>query len=115
VPSTKPLSPLIEYCQVAPTSKPLTVITPWQTDAVGNVSDISKNTSPIVIDTTDPIFERQSTVVNANINTPITTTVYDVPSTNNQIIQAITVDITCVGDYATNITRILTVDSKALY
>jgi hypothetical protein len=32
-----------------------------------------------------------------------------------QIIQAITVDITCVGDYATNITRILTVDSKALY
>jgi hypothetical protein len=42
-----------------------------QTDAVGNVSDISKNTSPIVIDTTDPIFERQSTVVNANINSQV--------------------------------------------
>ncbi|CAB9542320.1 hypothetical protein formerly called flagellar hook-length control protein FliK, partial [Bathymodiolus brooksi thiotrophic gill symbiont] len=44
--------------------------------------DISKNTSPIVIDTTDPIFERQSTAVNANINTPITTTVYDAQATN---------------------------------
>jgi hypothetical protein len=53
-----------------------------QTDAVGNVSNISKNTSPIVIDTTDPIFERQSTAVNANINTPITTTVYDAQATN---------------------------------
>jgi hypothetical protein len=30
-----------------------------QTDAVGNVSDISKNTSPIVIDTTDPTFGLQ--------------------------------------------------------
>jgi hypothetical protein len=29
--------------------------------------------------------------------------------------KAITVDITCIGDYATHITRILTVDSKALY
>ncbi len=53
-----------------------------QIDAFGNVSDISKNTSPIVIDTTDPIFERQSTAVNANINTPITTTVYDAQATN---------------------------------
>jgi hypothetical protein len=35
-------------------------------------------------------------------------------STNNQIIQAIAVDIACGGDFATRITRILTVDSKAL-
>jgi hypothetical protein len=36
-----------------------------QTDAGGNVSDIGKNTLRIVVDNTGPIFERQSTAVNA--------------------------------------------------
>ena len=53
-----------------------------QIDAFGNVSDISKNASRIVVDSTGPIFEQQSTTVNANINTPIATTVYDAQATN---------------------------------
>ena len=53
-----------------------------QTDAVGNVSDIGKNTLRIVVDNTGPIFERQSTAVNVNVNAPITTTVYDAQATN---------------------------------
>jgi hypothetical protein len=45
-----------------------------QIDAVGNVSDISKITSPIIVDTTDTIFDQQQPIT-ANIfpNTPITT------------------------------------------
>jgi hypothetical protein len=62
-PLTKPLSPLTEYCQVAPTSKPLTVIKPL----------LNAN----------PIFDLQSTTINASINAPITTTVYDAQATNH--------------------------------
>ncbi|CAC9963186.1 hypothetical protein [uncultured Gammaproteobacteria bacterium] len=53
-----------------------------QTDAAGNVSDISKNTLRIVVDSTGPIFDLQPTMVNININAPITTTVYDAQTTN---------------------------------
>jgi hypothetical protein len=53
-----------------------------QIDAFGNVPDISKNAARIVVDSTGPIFEQQSTTVNANINTPIATTVYDAQATN---------------------------------
>jgi hypothetical protein len=49
-----------------------------QTSAAGNISDIGKNTLRIVIDNTNPIFDLQSaTTVNARVNSPITTTVYD--------------------------------------
>jgi hypothetical protein len=53
-----------------------------QTDAVGNVSDIGKNTLRIVVDNTDPTFDLQPTALNVNVNTPITTTVYDAQATN---------------------------------
>ncbi len=53
-----------------------------QTDIAGNISDISKNTSRIVVNTIGPIFEQQPTEINANINTSITTTVYDAQATN---------------------------------
>ncbi|CAC9608585.1 hypothetical protein [uncultured Gammaproteobacteria bacterium] len=53
-----------------------------QTDAVGNVSDISKNTLRIIVDTTDPIFDQQPTTVITYVNAPITTTVYDAQVTN---------------------------------
>ncbi len=54
-----------------------------QIDAVGNVSDISKITSPIIVDTTDPIFDQQQPITaNISPNTPITTTVYDAQVTN---------------------------------
>ncbi|CAC9623987.1 hypothetical protein [uncultured Gammaproteobacteria bacterium] len=53
-----------------------------QTDIAGNISDISKNTSRIVVNTIGPIFEQQPTEINANIHTSITTTVYDAQATN---------------------------------
>ncbi len=53
-----------------------------QTDAVGNVSDIGKNTLRIIVDNTDPTFDLQPTAINVNVNTPITTTVYDAQATN---------------------------------
>jgi hypothetical protein len=53
-----------------------------QTDAVGNVSDIGKNTLRIVVDNANPIFNLQPTAINVNVNTPITTTVYDAQATN---------------------------------
>jgi hypothetical protein len=52
-----------------------------QTDAVGNVSDIGKNTLRIVVDNTDPTFDLQPTAINVDLNTPITTTVYDAQAT----------------------------------
>jgi hypothetical protein len=48
----------------------------------GNVSDISKNIARIVVDNTDPTFDLQPTEINADVNTPITTTVYDAQATN---------------------------------
>ncbi len=53
-----------------------------QTDAVGNVSDIGKNTLRIVVDNTGPIFNLQPTEINVDVDTPITTTVYDAQATN---------------------------------
>jgi hypothetical protein len=54
-----------------------------QIDAVGNVSDLSKITSPIIVDTTDPILDQQQPITaNISPNTPITTTVYDAQVTN---------------------------------
>ncbi len=53
-----------------------------QIKRTGDVSDISKNTSPIVIDTTDPIFDLQPTTVDIRVNAPIATTVYDAQVTN---------------------------------
>jgi hypothetical protein len=53
-----------------------------QTDAVGNVSDISKNIARIIVDNTNPIFDSQPTTIDTHINTPITTTVYDAQATN---------------------------------
>ncbi len=47
-----------------------------------DVSNVSKNTSPIVIDTTDPIFDSQPTTVDTHVNAPIATTVYDAQVTN---------------------------------
>jgi hypothetical protein len=47
-----------------------------------DVSNVSKNTSPIVIDTTDPIFDSQPTTVDTRVNAPIATTVYDAQVTN---------------------------------
>ncbi|CAB9544347.1 hypothetical protein BROOK1789C_1613, partial [Bathymodiolus brooksi thiotrophic gill symbiont] len=47
-----------------------------------DVSNVSKNTSPIVIDTTDPIFDSQPTTVDTHVNAPIATTVYDAQATN---------------------------------
>jgi hypothetical protein len=42
-----------------------------QTDAVGNVSDIGKNTLRIVVDNTNPIFDLQpATTVNVRVNSP---------------------------------------------
>jgi hypothetical protein len=37
-----------------------------QTDAVGNVSDIGKNTLRIVVDNTDPTFDLQPKIINSN-------------------------------------------------
>ncbi|SGZ76788.1 Flagellar hook-length control protein FliK [Bathymodiolus thermophilus thioautotrophic gill symbiont] len=48
-----------------------------QTDIAGNASDIVKIISPIVVDTTSPIFAQQSTTVDIFVNAPITTTVYN--------------------------------------
>jgi hypothetical protein len=48
----------------------------------GNVSDISKNIARIVVDNTDPTFDLQHTEINADVNTPITNTVYDAQATN---------------------------------
>jgi hypothetical protein len=45
----------------------------------GNVSDISKNIARIVVDNTDPTFDLQPTEINADVNTPITTTIATVP------------------------------------
>ncbi|CAB9543647.1 hypothetical protein formerly called flagellar hook-length control protein FliK, partial [Bathymodiolus brooksi thiotrophic gill symbiont] len=53
-----------------------------QTDAGGNVSDIGKNTLRIVVDNTGPIFNLQPTEINVDVDTPITTTVYDAQATN---------------------------------
>jgi hypothetical protein len=53
-----------------------------QTDAVGNVSDIGKNTLRIVVDNANPIFNLQPTAINVDVDTPITTTVYDAQATN---------------------------------
>ena len=53
-----------------------------QTDAAGNVSDIGKNALRIVVDNTGPIFDQQPTAINVDVNTPITTTVYDAQATN---------------------------------
>jgi hypothetical protein len=53
-----------------------------QTDAAGNVSNTNKNTSRIVVDTADPIFDLQPTTVNILVNAPIATTVYDAHATN---------------------------------
>jgi hypothetical protein len=39
-------------------------------DAVGNVSDIGKNTLRIVVDNTDPTFDLQPTAINVNVITP---------------------------------------------
>ncbi len=47
-----------------------------------DVSNVSKNTSLIVIDTTDPIFDSQPTTVDTHVNAPIATTVYDAQVTN---------------------------------
>jgi hypothetical protein len=47
-----------------------------------DVSNVSKNTSPIVIDTTDPILDSQPTTVDTHVNAPIATTVYDAQVTN---------------------------------
>jgi hypothetical protein len=44
-----------------------------QTDAVGNVSDIGKNTLRIVVDNTDPTFDLQPTAINVNVNIPLLT------------------------------------------
>ncbi len=53
-----------------------------QTDVVGNVSDISKNTLRIIVDNTNPIFDQQTIAVDAYVNAPIATTVYDAQVTN---------------------------------
>jgi hypothetical protein len=58
------------------------VIQVRQIDEAGNVSDISKNTLRIIVDTTDPIFDQQPTTVITYVNAPITTTVYDAQVTN---------------------------------
>jgi hypothetical protein len=84
-----------EYTQVATTSKLLTVITPLlvmpslsdrpvstKSNVGNNVSDIGKNTFRIVVDNTDPTFDLQPTEINADVNTPITTTAYDAQATN---------------------------------
>ncbi|CAC9549109.1 hypothetical protein [uncultured Gammaproteobacteria bacterium] len=64
------------------TSYEINAIQIKQTDAVGNVSDIGKNTLRIVVDNTDPIFNLQPTAINVDVDTPITTTVYDAQATN---------------------------------
>jgi hypothetical protein len=53
-----------------------------ETDAVGNVSDISKNIARIIVDNTNPIFDSQPTTIDTHINTPITATVYGAQVTN---------------------------------
>jgi hypothetical protein len=69
---------VIELKPVTPTPLPL----PERTDAVSNVSDIGKNTLHIIVDNTDPTFDLQPTAIKVNVNTPITTTVYDAQATN---------------------------------
>jgi hypothetical protein len=49
---------------------------------VGNISNISKNTSRIVVDTIDPIFDQQPTTIDAYVNAPISIIVYDSQVTN---------------------------------
>ena len=53
-----------------------------QIDEVGNISNISKNTSRIVVDTIDPIFDQQPTTIDAYVNAPISIIVYDSQVTN---------------------------------
>jgi hypothetical protein len=72
-----------------------------------DVSNVSKNTSLIVIDTTDPIFDSQPTTVDTHVNAPIATTIYDAQVTNLSS-----------GNADTGITYSIkgtNVDSKALY
>ncbi|AYQ56080.1 Integrins alpha chain [Bathymodiolus thermophilus thioautotrophic gill symbiont] len=49
------------------------------TDAAGNTSDALKT---FVLDTTNPIFDQQSTTINIPINVPITTIIYDAQATD---------------------------------
>jgi hypothetical protein len=46
------------------------------------VSIIGKNTLRIVVDNANPIFNLQPTAINVDVDTPITTTVYDAQATN---------------------------------
>ena len=59
------------------------VIQVRQIDEAGNVSDISKNTLRIIVDTISPIFDQQPTTADAYINALITTTVYDTQATSS--------------------------------
>ena len=59
------------------------VIQVRQIDDAGNVSDISKNTLRIIVDTLSPIFDQQPTTADAYINALITTTVYDTQATSS--------------------------------
>ena len=59
------------------------VIQVRQIDEAGNVSDISKNTLRIIVDTLSPIFDQQPTTADAYINALITTTVYDTQATSS--------------------------------
>jgi hypothetical protein len=54
-----------------------------QIDKAGNVSDIGKNTSRIIVDNTNPMFDQQPTTIDAYANSPLETIVYDAPLKDN--------------------------------
>ncbi|SGZ73104.1 Alkaline phosphatase [Bathymodiolus thermophilus thioautotrophic gill symbiont] len=54
-----------------------------QTDVAGNVSSVAANTSTVVVDTTDPLFLNTDNTVSVEINSTVTTTVYDAQVVNH--------------------------------
>jgi hypothetical protein len=91
VPSTKPLSPLIEYCQVAADEGITYRIKGTNVDKFAITDDTGILTYKAI----------QTSVHNDTVTivaTDVAGTWVSIMSTNNQIIQAIAIDIACVGD-----------------
>jgi hypothetical protein len=59
---------VIEFTLVTDATYEANAIQVRQIDEVGNISNISKNTSRIVVDTIDPIFDQQPTTIDAYVN-----------------------------------------------
>ncbi|OJA03068.1 hypothetical protein BGC33_01510, partial [Bathymodiolus thermophilus thioautotrophic gill symbiont] len=56
-----------------------------QTDVVGNTSSVFKNMSPVVVDTTNPLFT-STTTVDVKTNTEASETIYEATATDNNAV-----------------------------